>query len=111
MIAPGTTFAGPLRIPLSQIVDPSTRRVSVRWLLQYWRELVHPEYAQHDADPIRLSPRADGRYTIEDGRHRFYATLLAQRCDILALIQYPPQSMQQQPSFSAESFSAESSAA
>lgn len=88
IIAPGTRFEGPRRVPLASIVDPSTRRISPRWLTQYWRDLTTPGRERHDLGVLLLSPRPDdpGRYTIEDGRHRYYASLFAGRRDVLALI-------------------------
>ena len=78
------------RVPIGQIVDPSTRRVSVRWLAQYWRDLTARGHEQYDIGVLLLSPRTDGRYTILDGRHRYYASLFAGRSHVLALILVEP---------------------
>lgn len=95
MIEPGTTWEGPLRIPLDRIIVTQHERRYPERILHYWRLLIDPANAQKDVGPpLILAPYGvDARgdlWTIVDGHHRYYASIMAQRRDLLALIQYAP---------------------
>lgn len=99
MIAPTTRFVL-ARVPLSRIVVTEHQPRYFDRVQHYVRLLLDARYRQHDAGIVALRPfgsegGSDGNddnalYTLLDGHHRYCASIICGRADVLALIHYEP---------------------
>jgi len=95
MIVP-TTRLRLARVPLAHILVTETQPRYLDRVQHYVALLSDPANADADPGVIALAPHPDARlaalgvYTLLDGHHRYCASLLAGRADLLALIHYAP---------------------
>lgn len=86
MIAPGTRFRV-ARLPLARIVCTMVERRYPGRVRRYAKMLTE----RPDEDVlINVQPLPGGYYGVLDGHHRFIASLLSGRADVLALVVTEP---------------------
>lgn len=92
MIGPTMYFLPVRRVALEQLVVTEKQPRYPERILHYWRLLTAAENRDNDVGPITVAPCPHGndgdagRFEIRDGHHRYYASLMAGRTSILALI-------------------------
>jgi hypothetical protein len=74
-----------MRIPVDRLLlKPAVTVGMSPWVLH---SLAHRyRTTTEDADPITVTALDGGLYRIEDGRHRYFASVIAGRPDVLAVL-------------------------
>lgn len=98
MIAPGTRFIGPVRVPLELLTVAPQAIYYPDVVERYRQRLTDPEHPGDDVliyvEPCGWSDTQDAPnmpiLRVVDGRHRYLASILAGRRDLQALIEIPP---------------------
>lgn len=97
MITPGTRFEGPVRIPLDHLTVAFQADYYPEAVARYYERLTDPANPHDDVlihvTPVGTIHAPEGLlpvYRVIDGRHRYIASLLAGRRDVLALVIHEP---------------------
>lgn len=89
MIVPGTRIEV-ARIPLSSIVVTEHQARYPDRVMHYVALLNAPANRDAYAGLVSLKPRADSFFELLDGHHRYCASILCGRTDVLALLIFEP---------------------